>query len=404
MWTPLCLDVPYVSVLIPWSACVPASPLIRIRSAPRVGHDVLPCLRPCPRRLSCGHKCSGNCTDKCSCAEKCRSFNLRHAEQQLAELQLDGDARQAHSIGSSSGYASQSSAPARNTSPEKWQQFSRDPRAHDEVIRQARLREIAEQAARSQPLISLGHSGTTIDDSSVGMAPEGIQEKFIFVENQNGRRILGGTQDISPVGGSVQRDGRAHKQGRHEARQQARRQSYRNEAQGPNHSGQGRQSASKQHRQLGSNETPQQQPQVHVVPSGIRQIGSKQQRTTQEQSYGRSSLQHQSAYNANADEMLPDTLLTTQGLNHFSDSNIDGSDIGFEAEVLGIRRGHKTQVDTKALRERSQHHMLRVHQEEPLINFGDMDDVVPRVEAGSKESNTSKGSDKDDEPELLIDI
>lgn len=198
MWTHLCPDVPYVSVPIPWFACVHANLLICIVSTHRVGHDMLPCLRPCPRRLSCGHKCSGNCTDKCSCAEKCRRFNLRQVEYQMAELQVDGDARQAYGTDPSSGHASQFGPPTHNTSPEKWQQFSRNPGAHDEIIRQAHLRDLAEQDTQSQPLISLGHSETTIDDSSVGMPPETIQEKYIPVENHNGRRILRGTQDIGP--------------------------------------------------------------------------------------------------------------------------------------------------------------------------------------------------------------
>lgn len=102
--------------------------------------------------------------------------------------------------------------------------------------------------------------------------------------------------------------------------------------------------------------------------------------------------------------MLPNTLAITQGLNHISDSKIDESDIGFEAEVLGIRRGRKTQVETKALRERVQDHLPQVHEEELLISFGDMDDIVPQVEGRVKEPTTSEGNDQNDEPELLIDI
>ncbi|ROV98679.1 hypothetical protein VMCG_06750 [Cytospora schulzeri] len=368
-----------------------------------VGHEMLPCLRPCPKRLSCGHKCAGVCTDKCSCAEKCRSFNLRQAEQQMAELQV-------HGTDSSSGYASQSGAPARNTSPEKWQHFSRDPRTHDEAIRQARLREMTEQQTQHQPLLSLGTHSTTIGNSSVGMAPNVIQEKFISVENKDGRRVLGGAQDIGHVGGGVQRDGRTKKQGRQEARSQAKRQTHRNEAQRPLQPAQVRQSASKKHHRFENNETlqPQPQPPVYAGPRDIRQIGSQQQRIqhtqTQGQSYRHSILQHQSAANANAVEVFPNTMATTQGLDHLSESNIDESDIGFEAEVLGIRRSRRTQVDTNALREGFGQHLPRAHQEGPQITFEDPHSVEPQCEAGAKEPTFPKGNNEDEDSELLIDI
>lgn len=318
----------------------------------------------------------------------------------MAELQLYGDGRQDHATNLSSGNVSQLGALTHNSSPDKWQQFSRDPRVHDEAIRQIQLMEMAGQEAQDRPLISLDTPATTIGGSSVHKAPEGIQETFISIENQDGRRLPGNTQDMAHIRGDVQYDGRAQKQGRQEFRQQAKKQTHQNDNQLPRQPRRSQQSASQQNRRKNAALQQQQQPQVHVGPHNVRQTGYQQQRSqytqTQGQSSGNPALWHHSASSANAAVVLPKTLPTSHGLDPLEDPEDSDSDIGFEAEVLGIRRGHATKAGAKTLRRKSQHHLSQIQQEgPPLIDLGDLDGA---------EEQTPKSNNEDDGPELLIDI
>lgn len=156
MWAPMRLDVPCVSASSLLCCCQSAKHLTF-----RVPHEILPCLSPCSKTLSCGHKCSGVCTDKCHCAEDCRDFHLRQSDQRMAKLQL----------GDGPWDASQSELPSFNSSPEKWQQFSRDPGVHDNAIRQARLQQLAEQDVQARPVIDLSTHSETKHGASGDKAP-----------------------------------------------------------------------------------------------------------------------------------------------------------------------------------------------------------------------------------------
>lgn len=323
-------------------------------NACRVGHETVTCLRPCPRTLYCGHNCSGVCTDKCRCAERCRDFGIQDAEQQIARLQLYSDGRQVPAVDSLPGGISHTEASTRNSSPEKWQEFSRDPCAHDDAIRQARLQQMTEQEAQD--------------------APDAIQEKFFPIANQDGHRVLGEAQVIDRLTGDVQRCGQAPQQGRPV---------HRGYTQSPRQSGQSQQPSSRQRRRTRKEPVQQQRNQKtrEIVTEGF---------TSFRQYY-------YTASNAGAGGVFPNASTTSQRLNqsqihahavaqrfssHYAASTIGDLDIGFEAEVLGIRRGHTTKLDADAdeLLEQSHNHL-------PMV-----------TETASTEN------DEEDEPELLIDI
>ncbi|KAK7737338.1 hypothetical protein SLS53_006641 [Cytospora paraplurivora] len=324
------------------------------------------------RTLFCGHKCSRICTDKCRCAEDCRDFHLQQAEQRLAKLQIQGDVDQAHAK------ASQFESPTRNSSPEKWQQFSRDPRVHDDAIRQTRLQGTKEQEISAQPLIDLGTPAMTVDGESGGKASDTIHERFVPIANQDGRRILGEAQvvnDLSDIS-----------QPRAWAKQQTGRQAQGGQHQTPRQSGQGQRAASQQYRQLVTEPNPA-AAQVFTNTSAI--AGRP----------GQSQLHAHMAIQDVARNFSPEVRRTRQ----IAESTVGESDLGFEAEVLGIRRGPTTQSDQIAFLEEDLRHSHKSDNPETLRSFDGLDGAQYRVPTGAKQPTTSVDKD-DDEQTLLIDI
>lgn len=328
--------------------CIDVNDLIINLHASSVSHETLPCLRPCTRNLFCGHKCSRNCTEKCRCAEDCRDFHLQQAERQLAKLQIQGDVGQEH------GRASEFESRTRNNSPEKWQQFSRDPQVHDDAIRQTRLQGMKEQEFSTRPLIDLGTTAITGDCESGGKASDTIHEKFIPIANQDGHRIIGEAQVVDGLGDVSQPTARA--------KQQNRRQAQRSQSQNPRQAGQGQRAGSQQYRQLAPE------------PSAAAQDVAR--------------------------DISPEVRRTRQ----IAESTVGESDLGFEAEVLGIRRGPNTQSDQIAFLEQDLHQSHTKDKPETIISFDELDAAQLRVATGPKQLTTPTGKDDDDDLEPLIDI
>ncbi|KUI69898.1 Helicase required for RNAi-mediated heterochromatin assembly 1 [Cytospora mali] len=291
----------------------------------------------------------------------------------LGELQPYGNVGQGQATESSSGRVSQSGLTTDNSSPEKWQQFSRDPRSHDDAIRQARLQQMAEQEAQDQSPMFLGNPANTIEEASGSKAPDAIQESFIPIQDQGGRRIPGEARIIDSVSGGAQHNQQRNKHG-------------------PKG---GRQSASQKHRRAANNVTSQQQQRAQQAQRQLSGRFASPEHSAIAQASGR-SLQHD--YVAN--QFSP----VVRQARHIAESTVGDSDVGFEAEVLGIRRSHTTQIDTSALREQFQHQPPPVHGAVPLISFDDLGGAEARAETSAEKQNIPSGKEKDDEPELLIDI
>lgn len=257
---------------------------------------MLPCLRPCTRKLSCNHKCRRNCTDKCACAESCDRFLTSQAGEHKPELRLNGN------------------DPNPNSPGKNWRVFSRNPKVHDDEIRQTKIKEMAEQNAQDQLSRQLGIPATT-SNSSVSMD---IQERFIPIQSHDGRRMTGKTHDIAQTCGNTQLDGRSKKQ------------THQNEIQHTRQSGHSQQSALRSNRR--KNEPPQQQPQAHTGPRNVQQTGSQQQRTQHTQA--QRSLGHHSVHIASTDG-LHNAKQTVQGTGPSQGSDNSGSEYdGYLAEVV----------------------------------------------------------------------
>ncbi|ROV99204.1 hypothetical protein VPNG_08197 [Cytospora leucostoma] len=338
-----------------------------------LSHETLPCLRPCRRTLFCGHKCSQSCTDKCRCAEDCRKFHLQQAGQQSATQQIQGD------VGQARARASQFESQECNSSPEKWLQFSHDIRVHDDAIRQTRLQAMKEQELSARPLIDLDTSETTVDGKPGGKASDTIHERFIPIANQDGRRILGETQVIDDLRDIPQPKARA--------KQQQRRQAQRGQPQKPRQRGQGQRAASQQDRQLVT--------RPNAASADVFTNTSAIARRP-----GQSQIQAHVAAQDRARNLFP----TGRRPRQVAEPTIGESDLGFEAEVLGIRQGHTTQADRVAPLEEDLHHPHMNDNTETMISFDGQDGGQLRVATGAKQPSTSAGRADDDEPALLIDI
>lgn len=145
-----------------------------LTNANRIPHDKLPCLEPCIRILACGHKCTGVCTDPCRCCEDCDQFKIFQAERQLARLRLEV------APSPSSKVPASAPDPRRDSSPEKWVEFSQNPAAHDDAIRKAQLLSMA-------PLIELDTPPTYAGSPE----KKAIKERFIPTSTRDGMRVVG---------------------------------------------------------------------------------------------------------------------------------------------------------------------------------------------------------------------
>ncbi|CAN8099902.1 unnamed protein product [Discula destructiva] len=142
-----------------------------------ITHDKLPCLQPCPDTLKCGHKCAGYCSDPCRCAVNCPDYIRIRLEMQLADAHVE-----AQTLLESPGsqvVSPDGTAMFGTRSPNEWQELAINPEAHDVAMRAERQR-------------ALGDDRVT--EVTLQRAFENIQETFITVSGNNGRRVTGARQ------------------------------------------------------------------------------------------------------------------------------------------------------------------------------------------------------------------
>lgn len=346
--------------------------------ANRVPHEKLPCLQPCARVLACGHKCSGVCTDPCRCCEDCDQFKTLEAERRMAQLQLE--AAPLPPSTTPTPYPEQT----RDSSPEKWVEFSQNPQAHDDAIRKAQLLAL-------EPLIELGAPQMTAPP------PNMIKERFIPISNQDGVRVIEkqaqfrGRQvpDVSAQANN-QNAGRRAQQQRPgpQTRNRVRAPFKGNRFEGSyglrNH-GQSNARADGQRSQVQRRQTVQQ--------------GRPNQRRQQQPAPPEKS--HTAPGGGGIESLINflDAAPPAGGQVALDSISLMGeSDLGFEAEVLGIRRGtpraDRGTVNTNTVADRVQEH--RGIDAESLMSFGG-----DGAESSGEAATTSKDAK---EEELLIDI
>ncbi|KAK2601424.1 hypothetical protein N8I77_010874 [Diaporthe amygdali] len=359
-----------------------------------VPHETLPCLKSCIRVLPCGHKCSGLCADPCRCCEDCTQYKVVQAERQMAQLQLE--------VASSTSFPEPATEQKRDSSPEKWVEFSNNPQVYDDVIREARLRQMKEAqesrapAASSQPLIELDTPPTSVN------SPEknNIRERFIPISNRDGVRVIEQKPDPRVQSPSTTLKTHSHNTGRRHknGRQRRQGQETQNQNQTPN------------------NKTPS---QPLRAPRNQRKSGTRPNNQRNQAQVRMTSNQN----NANVRRQEPfssarnNPMFSTGGSSRpqtdifaslapgggqapvDSISLIGESDLGFEAEVLGIRRGHRTDqevVDTGSLRERFRMEMPVATYAESLMSFGG--------DGADSPVKPAQPPENEKEEELLIDI
>lgn len=274
----------------------------------------------------------------------------------------------------------------RDNSPEKWVDFSRNPQAHDDAIRKAQLEAM-------KPLIDLGTPSTT------EAPPNMIKERFIPISNRDGVRVIEKqSQSCDPIRKvSAQADnrntGRRHRSGKQQPA-------------GPQTHHHGR-APFKGNR--------------FEAASRLRNHGTSNARANGQRSQiqGRPTLQH-GKFNQRRPQQpgppnngpmagaggakeslinLLDTVAPAVGKVAADSMSLMGeSDFGFEAEVLGIRRGgHRTDrgtVNTNTVPDRVQE-VIGIDAES-LMSFGG-----DGAESSAEVATTPKD---EKEEELLIDI
>lgn len=354
-----------------------------LTNANRIPHEKLPCLEPCIRILACGHKCTGVCTDPCRCCEDCDQFKTFQAERQLARLRLEV------APSPSSKVPASAPDPIRDSSPEKWVEFSQNPAAHDDAVRKAQLLSLA-------PLIELDTPPTYAE------SPENnaIKERYLPTSTRDGMRVVGKPADVrSPRRAEVPARADTQTTIRH-----------------PQNGKQQRQGPQTQNR----GHTPSKDERFVTVPafrnhgnSNSRangQRGQAHQRPIPKQNKFSQRRQQQpatpskgviaGAENASQPPVnLLDTVLPVVGHTAADSISLMGeSDLGFEAEVLGVRRG-------------------RLQTAQSIVNSKTLADLYPQAIGADAESLMSFGGDATDSPskpapasktdkveELLIDI
>ncbi|KAG8160778.1 hypothetical protein KVR01_009042 [Diaporthe batatas] len=345
-----------------------------------ISHDKLTCLNPCTQILPCGHKCSGVCTDQCRCCENCEQFKTLKVEQQMAQLQLESSPL------SSSAIPSAAPDQIRDSSPEKWIDFSKNPAIHDEVIREARL-----QALNPSPEIELDSA----PPPNAGQRG-GINELFTPVTvNRDGFRVIGqqrtqsrGTAGHQPfprannqaVGN---RRGAANQKQSPQPHMQARAPSGNNRSQATSRSHGGKPMNS-QRNQAQLSRSPQ---------KSKRHLTRKEETFVSRKDHGDDSLH---VINSPAQPLGGVRCAPSEATADLM-SLMGESDLGFEAEVLGIRRGrHRDEpspADTKASPKLQQHMDLDV---ESLMSFG--------VDGTSSPTKRAQPPNIDNKEDWLIDI
>lgn len=296
----------------------------KLTIADRVPHEKLPCLKPCTKVLACGHNCSGVCTDPCRCCEDCDQFKTLEAERGLAQLQLQAAPLPPSTL------PTPATVPTRNSSPEEWVAFSRNPQPHDDAMRRAQLEAMG-------PLIELDAP------SAPAAQPEKdkIKERFIPISDRDGVRVVG--NQAEPRGRSLPKaytQADNHNTGRR----------HRNDKQK-------RQGPQTQNHGSAPSKGKRSEPVLPLRKSGK---GSGRANVKHGQPHGRPNLnqtrpnhrrQQQPAPPRNSPvvgaggacqplvNLLDTATLAGRQAPADSISLIGESDLGFEAEVLGIQRG-----------------------------------------------------------------
>ena len=349
----------------------------------RVPHEKLSCLQPCTRVLACGHKCSGVCTDPCRCRQDCDQFKTIQAERQMAQLQLEPTPLPPTTIPVPAPVQS------RDSSPEKWVEFSRNPEIHDNVIRRARIQAM-------QPLIELDTPPTSTANASRNT----IKERWIPISNRDGVRVVGKqAEDCDrsfPKASSqtqIQKNDRRHRTGKQQRG-------------GPQTQNQGR-------AQFRDNRSETVTTRRDCGNTGSRAKGRRNQvqaRPTLQQERLNQRRQQQPVPPNNSPnfEARGPFQSPVSGLEALAPVRVQAaadsislmgeSDLGFEAEVLGIRRsrltGDGSEVNVNTVPGHFQEGMDIVV--ESLVSFGGDGAVSPAKPASSPK--------KDEEEELLIDF
>lgn len=352
--------------------------------ANRIPHEKLPCLKPCIRVLPCGHKCSGVCTDPCRCREDCDQFKTLEAERRLAQLQLE--------VAPSSSSTMPAPAPdhVRDSSSEEWVEFSRNPQAHDEAIRNARLQAM-------EPLVKLDAPAAPPDQNN-------IKEHFIPISNRDGERVRkqpearGRGLPKASAQANNQNTGRRYNNGKQQG------QDVRTQTQGRTPFKGKRVEAASTFRNSGNSNARgnSQRNQTRGLPAR-HQNRLDQRRQQQLLQPHISSISGAGTVNKPLADLLH-TVAPARGQAPVDSISLMGeSDLGFEAEVLGIRRG-RHRIDHEPVNVNSNTAVDRVQawlraDVESLMSFGGDG-------AGSPTKRAPAPKDVKDEKEegLLIDI
>lgn len=349
----------------------------------RIPHEKLPCLKACTRVLACGHKCSGVCTDPCRCREDCDQFKALEAERRLAQLQLQVAPLPPATT------PSPALEHERDSSPEKWVAFSKNPQAHDDAIRKARLEAMG-------PSIELDTPPTSAAPPEKNV----IKERFIPISNRNGVRVI--EKEAGPHGRCLPKapaQGNSRNTGRRRVNGQQQRQ-------GPQTPAHSRNTFKGMRAEAVS--TMQNGGKSSARPNGQR--GQLRGRPTLHQNKPNQRRQPQLAPHKSTTRAgsgvpeqplinLLDKVEPARDEAPADSVSLAGeSDLGFEAEVLGIRRGSR-RTDQGPANARP---VLEKVQEvvgadaESLMSFGGDGAVSP--------TSTALAAKNEKEEELLIDI
>lgn len=281
----------------------------------------------------------------------------------------------------------------RDSSPEQWVEFSKNPQAHDDAIRKARLQ--AMEHSMEQPLIELDIPPTSVAQPEKNI----IKERFIPISNQNGVRVI--QKEAEPHGRCLPEDS-AQSNSRNTGRRHVNGQQQRQGPQTPAHGRNGfngkrseavptlHNSGKNSARANGQRGQPRGRPTQHQNrPNQRRQPRLAPYNNTK----GASSRgPPQSQIN------LLDTVEPARDEAPVDSVSLTGeSDLGFEAEVLGIRRGSRRTgrgpVNAKPVLQKVQE--VVGADAESLMSFGGDGAVSP--------TSTAPAANEKEE-ELLIDI
>lgn len=289
--------------------------------ADRVPHENLPCLKPCTRVLACGHKCSGVCTDSCRCCEDCDQSKTLEAEQRLAQLQLQAVPLPPSTL------PTPAPVPTRNSSPKQWVAFSRNPQPHDDAMREAQLEAMGPLVELDAPLAPAAQP-----------EKDKIKEQFIPITNRDGVRVAGNQSEPR---------GRSHPKAYAQADHRRRHRNDQQQQQGPqtqNHcrapfKGKRSEPDLPLHRSgKGSGRANVQHGQPHGRPN-LNQTRPNQRRQQQPAPPRNSPMVGAGGASQPLTNLLDSVTPAGGRAPADSISLMAESDLGFEAEVLGIRRG-----------------------------------------------------------------